>query len=88
MVKKLTSRQKQALADQTMQAADAATKAAQDRFGRQIKAAFAEITTFLAGRRPRDLSGADAVTLMSLKARLDGLTLEQKHFAEASPGTD
>jgi hypothetical protein len=81
---KLTKRQKQALADPVTQAAaDGALVEARQRFGPQMDDVIAEIKALLAGRRVGDLSGGEAVELMALKARFDGLAIEQKRFAEA-----
>jgi hypothetical protein len=45
--------------------------------------AIAEIRALLAGRRPADLSGGEAVALMAAKARFDDLTIEQARFVDA-----
>jgi hypothetical protein len=82
MAKKLTSRQKQALADPVTQAAsDAALAEARQRFGPQMDSVIAEIKALLAGRRVGDLSGGEAVALMALKARFDDLTIEHRAFS-------
>ena len=64
-------------------ASAAAKKAGGERYGRQLDGAFDELKTFLAGRKPSDLTGKDAVKYLSLHARFDGLAIEQKHFCEA-----
>ena len=88
MVKKPSNRQKRALADPTTQAAmDGAMKEADDLFGPKIDAVLAEMKAFAAGRNPRNLTGADAVTFMALKARFDALAIEHQHFAEAAVRT-
>ena len=67
----------------TTAAIDATQKAVRDRYDGQIQTALAEMQTILAGRSPRGLHGAAAVTYMAAKARFDALVMEQKCFAEA-----
>jgi hypothetical protein len=62
---------------------DATLKAAQDRFDGWLLTIATDIKATLAGRKPRDLTGADAVQFIALKAELDSAATEQKHFAEA-----
>jgi hypothetical protein len=95
MKKKLTSKDRQRLADpDTAAASDAAQKAARARYDAAIQAVFAEMKTVLAGRHPRALTGDEAVRFMALKAEFDGIAMQQKHFAEADlahrldPGRD
>ncbi|MGB0065260.1 MAG: hypothetical protein WBP85_12505 [Terracidiphilus sp.] len=61
-MRKLSNQQRYRLADPTTYAAmDAAKAAGKARYGAQVAEAGDAIMMFLAGRRSRDLTGADAV---------------------------
>jgi hypothetical protein len=82
--KRLTKRQRQRLADPATYAAmDAALAAARARFDPMMEAITAEVLGLLNARRERALTQAETVRLMALQARFDGLSMEQKCFAEA-----
>ena len=57
--------------------------AAEARFELPMASVFAGMKGLLAARQQRELTPAETVRLMALQARLDGLAMEQKHFAEA-----
>src|SRR4051812_6597464 len=67
----------------TAVASDAAQKAANARYDGSIKAVDAEMKALLAGRRPRDLRGKDAVRFITLKAEFDDLALQAAHLSVA-----
>jgi hypothetical protein len=82
--RKINSRDRQRLADPvTFAAIDATRKHARSRFHGRLTVMAAEIKAMLAGRKPCDLAGADAVRFMTLKAQFDDTAMEQKHFAAA-----
>ncbi len=84
-MRKLSRQQRGRLADPSTYAAmDAAVADGEARFGPQISAVFAEIKALQAGRQMDDLTGAEMLRFMALKAEWDGLANQQKHFAEAA----
>jgi hypothetical protein len=61
----------------TLAALEAAQQAAKARYGSQLHAAFDAIQALCAGRNPRELTGADAVRLLVLKAEFDAVATAQ-----------
>jgi hypothetical protein len=62
-------------------AVNEAARRSDDIFGPKIEAVLADIRTLLDGRRFKALSGAETIQFMALQMQLDGVALEQKHFA-------
>jgi hypothetical protein len=56
---------------------------ARARYDARLDAIGAELKALCAGRKPRELTGPDAVAFMKVKGRFDMLAVEQKKFGEA-----
>jgi Na+-transporting NADH:ubiquinone oxidoreductase subunit NqrF len=84
-MRKLSRQQRQRLADpSTYAASDAAITEGRARFGPQSDAVFADIKALVAGRKMSELSGAETLRFMALRAEFDSLAIQQKHFVEAA----
>ena len=62
-------------------APDSGMAEARSRYDGRLEAVMNEIKALIAGRKPHDLTGDDAVSLMALRAKFDALLMEQKKFA-------